>query len=355
MTDIILAHKLMAGVMSGIPLMAWSPAGMGKTHTVKAVSRILNRDLLTIIGALREPTDITGAMFVDEGDIKISKPWIFRELENMKNPMIFWDEFSTTPRATQNAQLRLIHEGAIDKWVLPENTYQVAASNFIDTAGNTLLSPAMANRFLHVLHEPTPKEWINSRARDIDVSFKYDPNWKEHIPEYDAVIMDLVEKMPEYFHKIPESFEKPMDYAFPTPRSHEAAAKMLALTVNDPDMSRVMVSAAVGTEFSGKIHNYLRTRDKSLSFLNIDLNNFRFPDDPSQISQLIKAAALYAKQPEHAPKAIKLFNMAYESGSKPCAMQYAILLAKNIHEHQKDPTKITSALPFVGKILTAGR
>jgi hypothetical protein len=345
-----LGTKLLAVVEANEPAIIWSDPGMGKTFTAKRVAKHLEWHCHTEIASLHEPTDYSGVPFVSQDQIRIGMPDLINKLNQHEKVFLFLDELPTSIRATQNILLRLIHERMVGEFKLHDGVRIVAAGNFVDVAGNILLSTALANRFIHLYHKPTVQEWIDSDTESEPLNFKFNENWKDDIPQYKSAMFSFVESYPEYFSTVPQQIEKVEDYAFCSPRSLMTAAKILALTTNDQDLGKELCYGIIGAEPTKKLMTFLRSVDKIVPFTKLDINKFSFPDDPSQVMVLLKSAALYSSEKQYGQKATTLFKMAYDEGYKPLAMKYARLLAKGLVNHMP-ATEIVKAIPFVGEVL----
>jgi len=278
---------------------------------------------------------------------------LFRVLKQYEKAYLFLDELSTAPRPTQNVLLRIILNRAIGRWKFNPGLRVIAASNFTDVTGNSLLSAAMANRFVHIFHRAEVEEWINA-ASGIKVEFKEEGGWESKISDYLAFMFSFVETQHEYLYKVPELFEKPEDYAFCTPRSLTTAARLLAVTENNPDLSKELLKGTIGSLATAAFYRWMGSQGKYVKFTDLDLDNFRFPDDPSIVMVLLKSAALYASMPQHYEKAIALFNKAYAESFKQMVLKHSKLLAGNLSKHMDD-NSIIKSLPFVGQVLNPRR
>jgi hypothetical protein len=347
-----LISRIHAGILINEPVLVWGTPGVGKTKTIERLAKRAKVHLETFISSQHEAVDVSGVHYVDESQIKISKPFLIEKLNSQKQAWLFLDELFSSARQTQNALMRLILEREISGYILNDSVRVIAASNFTDVAGNILPSTAMANRFVHIFHKPSIEEWIEAESDSDQVGFTPDDNWEKEIPYYKSLVFSFVETYREYFNTTPDMIEKPEDCAFCTPRSLTTTAKILALTVNHPDLTKELCIGTIGAEPARKLITFIHSQNRLQSFKNIDLNKFTFPDDPTQVMVLMKSAALYAEQKEYSEKAIKIFNMAYDAGNRPAAMKYAKILAKNLTSHMNG-LEILKAIPFVQDAISA--
>lgn len=346
----MLSTEIQVALQTNTPAMLWGPPGVGKTHTTKKVAEKLGWHCEAVIASLHEPTSFSGYPYLKNDTVTISEPWLVSVTEKHKNVVLFLDELPTAPRSTQNVLLRLIHERRVGDYKLHDGVRIIAAGNFVDVAGNIVLSTAMANRFMHIFHKPSIGEWVDADSETDFPIINGTENWKSLTKQYKSVIYAFVEKYPTYFSQYPEAITKPEDYAFPTARSLSGCADIMAFCSSDLDLSRKMVSGVIGHEAAKKLIEFSKLLDTSMSFKNIDLKNFEFPKDESQVMILVKAAAMYADQKEFGEKSIKLFQLAYDKSYKPLAMKNVQLLASNLLKHMQAP-EIVKSLPWVAKVL----
>jgi hypothetical protein len=341
---------MLACMEADLPFVCWSDPGMGKTTTSHRVSKFLGWHCHVEIASLHEPTDYSGVQFVLDGKVKVDEPALIRELNKHKKVFLFLDELPTAARATQNVLLRIIHERKVGDYTLHDGVRIGAAGNFVDVAGNILLSTALANRFVHIFHKPTIQEWIDSDSESDSLNFKFNEKWRDDIPEYRAAVFSFIETYPEFFSTVPAEIEKAEDYAYCSPRSLSTVARILALCQNDHDLGRQLCMGTIGSVATQKLMTFIRAKETLVPFKKIDLEKFTFPDDPSQVMVILKSAALYSNEKQYGEKATKLFNMAYDKGYRPLAMKYARMLAKGLSAHTL-PTEIVKALPFIVETL----
>lgn len=347
--NLTLADRILFGIVADIPTMIWSLPGMGKTTTVNLLAKSMEIHCETVIANLREPTDFNGYPFEHNGEVKISKPWLVSKLEKYSKGILFFDELPTALRATQNALLRVILERKSGDYDIPSGFRVVAAGNFVDVAGNIHLSSAMANRLYHINHDPTVQEFIEASSSGIVFNSTIKDDWEDQVPHYESILYTFVENRPDLLKNIPDGFDQVDDYAFCTPRSLMMAARMLAVT---DGLYPSVTKGIIGGTATSALFEYMKSIDQTYNFLRIDLDNFDFPSNPSQTMVLVQSAAIYAKQPALAEKAIRLFKMADEAGFKPASQRFSIPLAQNLVSHMPIQ-KIIEELPFVRRNLGA--
>lgn len=219
-------------LIARVPVLLWGPPGQGKTSVIESLGDDLGLHVETVIASLHEPADFAGLPMLDpaNGSTRLLPPAWARRVAGTDQPsVVFYDEISTTPPATQAALLRPILTGWVGDLRLPPDTCSVAAANPPEIAADGWdLAPPLANRFVHL-------DW--SLPADV-VSNGFTSGWPR-VP-LPAVDPDLVEQRtvaaktlvgtflrarPELVTRMPASSEE-SGRAFPTPRSWEMGARL---------------------------------------------------------------------------------------------------------------------------------
>ena len=229
-------------VAEGVPVVLWGPPGTGKTSTINTISRAHKMHLETVIASIREPSDFFGLPYFENGFTRTAAPvWVGNVLDAKQKGMdsiVFYDEISTAPPATQAALLRPILEGYVGDTKLPDTTRTVAAANPPDIAADGWeLSPPAANRFVHLTWEPSASDisdgFINGwKTARIPVTGSPEER-RAAIKKARVTIGTFIKRNPKYATKLPDDSNLSSDfdaynYAFPTPRSWEMAARLYA-------------------------------------------------------------------------------------------------------------------------------
>ncbi len=224
-----------AALIARVPALLWGPPGQGKTSVIESLGDDLHFHVETVIASLHEPADFAGLPMLDpvKGTTRMLPPgWARRVVEvgeSGRPSVVFYDEISTTPPATQAALLRPILTGWVGDLKLPEGTCSVAAANPPEIAADGWdLAPPLANRFVHL-------DW--TLPADV-VRDGFTVGWpRVPVP---PVAPDLVAKAtvsakmlagtflrarPELVTRMPSSSEQ-AGRAFPTPRSWEMGARL---------------------------------------------------------------------------------------------------------------------------------
>jgi len=267
------------------PVLLWGPPGQGKTATVNAISVYTKRLLKTVLASIREPADFAGLPNIVNGRTQLIPPsWAIELSETNGEGILFLDEISTAPPATQAALLRVVLDREVGDLYIGDISI-VAAANPPDQAADGWDLPApMANRWCHL-------DWILP-ASVVQEGFSI--GWPEtNIPN---VNQDIVDSEVSKARMLVSSFlgarnelvtVMPTNSAdsgreFPTPRSWEMAAKLYgyAKACNVSTVAtRMLVKGCVGQGASVEFLSYIENLDlPDPEALLKDPSKFKVPD-----------------------------------------------------------------------------
>ena len=138
------------------------PPGCGKSRTIEAFARAMNRQCYALIGSLREPADVGGYPYPVPGEqpyMAVMPPKWAQDCQHGQW-VLFLDELTTCPPAVQAALLGVIAENRVGDAVLPDTVWKLAACNPPDCAANgSELEPPLANRLCHLTWETDVEAW----------------------------------------------------------------------------------------------------------------------------------------------------------------------------------------------------
>jgi MoxR-like ATPase len=252
-----------------LPLFIWGAPGIGKTDTVKKVSRQLadksNRALIDwnsltedskedfvkdaekikshfILFDTRasecDATDTKGIpnFTSDKRYLVWTNDIIWKVLEDRNSlGIVFFDEFNLAPPLIQSSFYKIIHDKKVGNISINPNIWICSAGNRSDDRAATYeMAAPLANRFCHCeLDVPSVEDWSDWAANN----------------EIDGRIIAFVnfrKKYLFYFNK------DNIDKAYPTPRSWEFCSKLISGNKDELDAKEsasITVSDGVATEF----------------------------------------------------------------------------------------------------------
>lgn len=252
-----------------MPVLIWGGPGTGKTTFINQLARKLGLHIETIIASIREPSDFGGLPVVRPDGVVLEPPAWAKRLAALdgKGSIVFIDEISTAPPATQAALLRVIHEGVVGDLVLPPTVARIAAANPPEhAAGGWVLAAALANRFFHFDWTVDSEVWTSGALSewDFDIEgFRLPEGWESRIPMSLAMVASYIRSKPMALFKIPEH-DSDMGKAWPSPRTWDMAARALAAADAvhaDDDIRSSVIAGAVGSAAAVEFITWLRNLD----------------------------------------------------------------------------------------------
>ena len=222
-----------------IPIMLWSPPGLGKSSAVKQVADELGFDFLDLRLSLLNPVDLRGLPTIDR-EKKVAEWLIPSYLPKKGKGIFFLDEINLAPAAVMNAGYQLILDRALGDYRLPDAWKIIAAGNRMEDGANVTKMPSpLLNRFIHLELECDDKVWRK---------------WAMQNGIHEQIIA-FIAKFPQHLFKMPKAGEP----SFPTPRSWEKASDLYTL---DPKNLRIdQAVGAVASEFYAWLTVYDRMPD----------------------------------------------------------------------------------------------
>lgn len=140
----------------GLKLAYEGPVGVAKTAKISAVGRDLGLSMILLRASSMDPTDATGLLVpqVDDQGImwsEVASPGWVRETR-LRPSMVFCDEFTAgTSEATMAALLDVVQSHKVGNVKCgPQTRFVVAHNPEFCTPGGIAISPAMANRLIHL-------------------------------------------------------------------------------------------------------------------------------------------------------------------------------------------------------------
>lgn len=152
---------------SGQPVMAWGPAGVGKSQITLAVAIALGGVVVDVRLSQEDPGSFAGIQYVapDTGTLTQSNPWWNEKLWEIhrqgKRPVLFLDEITNAPPMVAAAAYQVVLDKRTGCHDLPPNTWVLAAGNRASDGGVYHKMPLpLANRFKHCEVEPNLDDFI---------------------------------------------------------------------------------------------------------------------------------------------------------------------------------------------------
>jgi len=310
-THIIRAMTFTPGLNGrwGIPMLFESEPGMAKTSILNTL-RDDGLAVVTILGSVRDPSDIGGLPVEVNGVIhRCPDTWV-AEVTKAKRAVVFFDELNTSMPAVMNAMLRVINEGVVGDDTLPPTVRFVAAQNPVEqTAGGYDLAPPMANRFCHVAWQaPTHADWSSWMLGSDDAAFGADagnPNadvdgetaealeakvlkaWPRAWSRARGTIAAFIGARPELLHKMPKVDDPNASKAWPSRRTWEMAARVLAGAdvhkLSEAD-TNLLVAGCVGVAASAEFSAWRAAQDLPDAAAVLD-GEVSFGHDPRRLDR----------------------------------------------------------------------
>jgi len=245
--------------------------GTGKTATINAWSRAAQRPIYTLIGSIREPSDIAGYPMLKNGDqpacMEFVPPSWVRSI-NKQPSVLFIDELTCCPPSVQAALLRVMAEGYVGDTQLRPDTWILAACNPPEhAAGGYELEPPMANRLCHLSWEMDWGSWTAGLMNGLNFPDPQAPilpkDWEKHIGGVCALVAGFQNRKPSLFLDFPKERSK-QSGAWPSPRSWTNAIRCdaAAKSVNASDEVRYeLLGGCVGLSVADEYYTWIRNLD----------------------------------------------------------------------------------------------
>lgn len=241
---------------AGVAVLLWGKPGIGKSSLLQALADAEGIPMETVIASLREPADFAGLPVVQDTGVELAAPaWAVR-LSGVDDGYLFLDELTTAPPAVQAAALRVVLDRVVGDLTLPRGVRIVAAANPPEQAADGWdLAAPMANRFLHIDHEPATDDWIDGMTTGFQVPasgrvLDYSPLLRAASR---AQVASFIRTRPDLLHALPHD-DAASGRAWPSHRTWTMTADVLAfLDAGDTPANLLAATGLVGegaaTEF----------------------------------------------------------------------------------------------------------
>lgn len=254
-------------IAARVPVILWGAPGQGKSSVLYSIAKEQDLHLETVLASIREPSDFAGLPYVVDGATKLIAPDWAQRTAASDSALLFFDEISTAPPATQAAMLRVALERVAGDLYLGDDVAIVAAANPPEIAADGWdLAAPMANRFCHL-------DWALT-AEVVRDGFSI--GWPETpVPTVDKTKVDaevsnglllvgaFLGARPDLLTVMPNSSAE-AGRAFPTARSWEMAGKLYgyATAANVSGTARrMLLTGAVGQGAAAEFLAYVADLD----------------------------------------------------------------------------------------------
>ena len=350
-------------IEAGIPVLWWGAPGIGKTFRIRGYGRATKRATEVVIASIHPPEDFSGLPVRDGDRARYLPPeWAVRLVE-AGGGLLFFDEVSGAAPASQNALLRVIHEGVVGQLALPAAVSMVAAANPTEqAAGGWDLSHPLANRFIHIETSADASAYVTGMLSGFPdpEPLHLPPSWRAHIPTERAKVAAFIKARPQLLLVVPSDAGK-ASRGWPSPRSWDALARALAASraIGAPEDVRLpLAGGAVG---DAAAHEYL-VWEKELDLPDPETllaapHKFELPkrgDKAFAILSSVAAAAVSNLTEKRWCAAWEIIDRCCKAGAKDMAARAAIVLA-NERAKVPDYPVPAKALAELEPILAAAR
>ena len=235
---------------SKVPVKVEGPPGVAKSSVLWQWSKILNRDLMYLIGSTHAPEDFSGIPFVSECKTFFRQtPPHWAERLSRPGAMLFLDELTTVPPSVRAAMLSMLTERRLGDLVIHPDTLFFAACNPPQMAPNASpLEKSMANRFFHHDWQHDFDAWSTGMLSEDDAFVpswvpSVPEDWKRFKPQFGALIVSYTRKNSNERIMVPQNDE---EMAFATPRSWKFLRDALAAAESVGAPANIKKNLAVG-------------------------------------------------------------------------------------------------------------
>lgn len=289
----------------GLPLLVEGLPGLAKSARIKQMARTLQVTAKSLFGAQHPPEDFSGVIVPDGhgGANQLCPLAQVRQLVATGEGVIFLDEITGAPPATQGAIQSFIHERIVGDCEIPGRIRIVSAANPESIAtGGFRLAPALANRFVHVSDPGPPvREFIKFHMRRIDASTE-EPHaslldledavvkgWPDVFAETLGLFGSFLERVPANLHKCPPISDPQSGKAWPSHRTWDYAMRAWTTSkiLGKAESTReALVEACVGAGASNEFLEYARNTDIPKP---VDVLSGKWKIDPNRLDIVLAA------------------------------------------------------------------
>lgn len=325
------------------PMLVGDP-GTGKTAVIKAYSKAIEYNLITIIGSQMESYDVLGlpspvkieGLKDVTGTAFLSPKWQIETLLNEKT-VLFFDEFSNSKSDVQASFLNMFQDRTFPSGQkIPDETIIIGAMNPSNTAVDyNALMPPTTNRMAWISWNPSREAWYNGMVVDWG-----NPNLDPIEKVWRINIVEFIRENPSFLHKENTGLNPEIygisgdDYvglevfnnAWASRRSWDNLSRALAKTKNENVQYQLMISL-VGYPAAIEFKRWLDKKNKiSIDEILNDPENMDWDtmmtrvDEVSVVMQALEEMIDKHIDLEKYAKIIRVFEVVAEKGYPVVAM-----------------------------------
>lgn len=261
------AAALGVAVAAKTPVILWGAPGQGKTSVLEAIAEDTGRMLRTVLASIREPSDFAGLPNIVGNKVQLIAPDWAQDVAGSADGIVFFDEISTAPPATQAAMLRVALDRMVGDLYLGDGVSIVAAANPPEIAADGWdLAAPMANRFVHLdwaLPADVVRDGFSIGWPTINVPKPAAAAVEKETRNAFVLVGAFLGARPDLVTVVPKATAE-AGRAFPTPRSWEMAATLYGFATAagvSGTARRMLVVGTVGQGAGAEFLSYVADLD----------------------------------------------------------------------------------------------
>lgn len=308
MNAIQLTPIIKAAVKSNTNFLITGAPGIGKSSIVEQVAKEMDCDLITEIGAISDPTDYKGAIYIDKNGEANFKP--FKNLRKLLNPkketIMFIDDLGWSPPSVLAAISSLILLREVNGEKISDKVRFISATNRkLDNCNVGSLPLSLISRFGSIVN------------LDADAN-----SWKQWALKPENKIAIETVAFINFRPNLISNFTGKKDLEnFACPRTWEACSKWCNLGLTDLELISGCVGPAAAIEFLAFYKTYKDLAGLPEKVINNPLNA-PIPDKPDVLFALMGALS-------HKANLINYDSMLQYIGRKDFPTEFSVFFIKD--------------------------